>query len=69
MRADYPAVDHDHYLFHYDFAQKSGEMRMSTRKPTVTRIPLPNGQRENIIKYFTDPTLEYNRAFKINFNS
>ena len=69
MRADYPAVDHDHFLFHYDFVQKDGEPHMSTRKPTVTRMPLPTGRRENIIKYFTDPALDYNRAFKINFNS
>jgi len=69
IRSDYPAVDHDNFLFHYDFRRVNGEDVMSTRRPTVTRMPLPTGKKENVIKYFTDKDLHYSRAFKINFDN
>ena len=68
MRSDYEEVNHDHYLHHYDFKLRDGEMAMTIRKPTVTTMPLPAGKKENVIRYFTDPALEYNRAFKVNFS-
>jgi len=68
IRSDYPTVDHDHYLFHYDFKKTADGAAMSTRAPKVTRMPLPTGTKENVIKYFTDKALNYDRAFKINFN-
>ena len=68
MRSDYEEVNHDHYLHHYDFKLRDGEMAMTVRKPTVTKMPLPAGKKENVIRYFTDPALEYNRAFKVNFS-
>ena len=68
IRSDYPEVDHDNFLFHYDFYLENGTLCMTTRKPTVTEMQLPTGRKQNVIKYFTDKDLHYSRAFKINFD-
>ena len=61
MRSDYPRVDHDHFLHHYDFRYCGGNLEMSTRMPMAAKAPLPSGQKGDIIQYFTDPDLHYSR--------
>ena len=61
IRSDYPRVDHDHFLHHYDFHYCDGILEMSTRTPMAAKVPLPSGQKEDIIQYFTDPDLHYSR--------
>jgi succinate dehydrogenase / fumarate reductase flavoprotein subunit len=34
-------------------------MELETRKPIVTKIPLPTGKKENVIEYFLDKDLQY----------
>lgn len=61
IRSDYPEVDHDNYLFRIIARDDAGEMKLQTRKPIVTKIPLPTGKKENVIAYFLDKNLEYKR--------
>lgn len=68
IRSDYETVDHDRYLHHYQFKKSDDEMVMDTKKPTVIQGELPRGKKEDILDYFTDPNLHYNRSFKINFD-
>ena len=63
IRADYPAVDHEQYLHHYDFRCKGDSLSVSIRKPAVTKLSLPRGRAENILAYFTDPKLAYSRDY------
>jgi succinate dehydrogenase / fumarate reductase flavoprotein subunit len=51
IRSDYPQVDHDNYLVKIVAADKDSEMDLSIRKPRVTRMKLPTGQVENVMKY------------------
>jgi len=68
IRQDYPEVNHDQYLHHYQFKRRGEEMEMTTCKPTITKMQPPSGLSEDIISYFTDPQLNYDRSFKINFD-
>ena len=61
IRKDHPQVDHDHYLVKYCFRQGADGMEMFTRKPVVTKAPLPQGTCESVISYFLDPSLHYSR--------
>ena len=61
MRKDYPQVDHDHFLVKYVHAENEDGMHTYTRKPVVTTMPLPEGTRESVIKYFQDKSLAYKR--------
>ncbi|QGU94529.1 FAD-binding protein [Clostridium bovifaecis] len=61
IRSDYPELDHDNYLFRIIAKDKDGEMEFDTKKPVVTKAPLPKGKKENVIEYFLDKNLEYKR--------
>ena len=61
MRKDYPQVDHDHYMVKYVHFNDNGTMTTETRKPIVTKMALPEGQKESVIQYFLDPELHYKR--------
>jgi succinate dehydrogenase/fumarate reductase flavoprotein subunit len=61
IRKDYPEVDHDNYLIKYVFSRDGAEMKTATRKPVVTRLPLPAGKRPDVIQYFLDKSLHYKR--------
>lgn len=61
IRSDYPEVDHDNYLFRILSKDADGEMQLDTRKPIVTKLPLPKGKKENVIEYFLDKDLGYQR--------
>lgn len=68
IRLDYPEVDHDRYIHHYQFRKHGKLMEMTTCKPTITKMQPPSGKAKDIIAYFTDPNLNYDRSFKINFD-
>lgn len=59
IREDYPEVNHDKWLVRIIVSNEKGEMKLSTRKPKVTRLSLPTGKNENVIEYFFDENLEY----------
>jgi succinate dehydrogenase / fumarate reductase flavoprotein subunit len=51
IREDYPEVDNDKWLVKIIAADRADRMSMTTRSPTVTRMPLPTGRLENIMAY------------------
>ena len=53
MRADYPQVDHDHFLVKYLFRCQDGRLAMSAQKPRADRRHLPAGKSDSIITYLT----------------
>lgn len=61
IRKDYPAVDHDHYLMKYCFHREGSDMKMTARRPVVTKMPLPTGTCPGVIDYFLDRELHYSR--------
>lgn len=61
IRKDHPTVDHGRYLIKYCFDMSGGEMRMTSRKPVVTTMPLPEGTSPGVIDFFLDPALCYSR--------
>ena len=61
MRSDYPKVDHDNYLIKYVFHREKDAMVMSSRQPRTEGVKLPEGTRDSIMAYLTDPELDYRR--------
>lgn len=61
IRKDYPQVDHDNYLVKFVHHAGAQGMETTTRPPVHTKLALPTGQKENVISYFQDPTLDYHR--------
>lgn len=61
IRKDYPIVDHDNYLIKYVFHKDGDNMVMETRKPIVTKQELPEGKQNNVLEYFLDDSLNYQR--------
>jgi succinate dehydrogenase/fumarate reductase flavoprotein subunit len=61
LRKDYPKVNHDHFLIKYVHMKDGGQMKTETRKPFVTRMPLPAGRKDTVIDYFLDKDLHYKR--------
>ncbi|MCR1899744.1 FAD-binding protein [Irregularibacter muris] len=59
IRSDYPEINHDHYMYRIISKNNNGKMELETRKPIVTKIPLPTGKKENVIEYFLDKDLQY----------
>ncbi|HHV38886.1 MAG TPA: FAD-binding protein [Tepidimicrobium sp.] len=57
MRVDYPEVNNDEWLVKIEAQQEGDEIKISTRKPVVTRKPLPKGKFKSIPDYILD-TLE-----------
>lgn len=51
IRLDYPAVDNDNWVVRIIACEKNGNMELSTRKPIVTKMQLPKGKEDSIIKY------------------
>ena len=60
IRKDHPMVDHDNYMIKYILSKDGDSMKIEKRRPVVTAIPLPSGQKTDIIDYFLDPELNYN---------
>jgi succinate dehydrogenase / fumarate reductase flavoprotein subunit len=54
IRSDYPEVDHDNFLVKIEAGTDNGKMKITTRKPTVTKIELPTGKVEGIMQYLID---------------
>ena len=65
MRSDYEEVNHDEYLHHYQFCREGDKMRMFLTKPQVVDRALPHGRKKNVLYYFADPQLHYNRSFQV----
>ena len=61
IRSDYPEVNHDEYLVKFVSQLEGNEIKISSRKPIMTKIAAPKGKVENVIEYFTDPDLDYER--------
>jgi len=54
LRLDYPEVDNDHYLVRTIAENINGKDEITTRKPIVTRLPLPEGGKTEYVKYILD---------------
>lgn len=61
IRSDYPEVNHDEYLVKFISKLEDDEIKISSRKPVITKMTPPTGKVNNIIEYFTDPNLNYER--------
>lgn len=61
IRADYPNVDNDNFLYRSIITNSDNNMNFETQKPNVTKLKLPNGKKNNIIEYFLDKDLNYKR--------
>lgn len=48
MRTDYPEVNNDEWLVKIEAKKGKNGLEFTTRKPVVTRIPLPNGKFKSI---------------------
>lgn len=51
MRTDYPEVDNDEWLVKIEAQLEGTEIKLTTRKPIVTRMPLPKGKHKSIPDY------------------
>ncbi|MCP4754039.1 MAG: FAD-binding protein [Proteobacteria bacterium] len=51
IRSDYPIVDHDRYLARFVSKLVDGKIELSKRKPRTTRLELPTGKVDSIMKY------------------
>ena len=61
IRSDYPEVNHDEYLVKFISKLEDDDIKISSRKPVITKMTPPTGKVNNIIEYFTDPNLNYER--------
>ncbi len=62
LRSDYPQVDNDRWAVRILEEQGAERMIMSERKPNVTRIPIPNGNEENIPEFLIHQKLKFKNA-------
>jgi succinate dehydrogenase / fumarate reductase, flavoprotein subunit len=51
IRLDYPAVDNDNWLVRIIACDRKGKIKLSVRKPIVTKMQLPQGKEDSIVKY------------------
>jgi succinate dehydrogenase / fumarate reductase flavoprotein subunit len=62
IRDDYPQVDHDTWTVRQIFTPTSnGSATMRHEIPRVTKVPLPSGKDENVMRFFLRPDLDYKR--------
>jgi succinate dehydrogenase / fumarate reductase flavoprotein subunit len=54
IRSDYPEVDHDNFLVKIEAHDSNGKMKITTRKPTVTKLEPPVGKVQGIMQYLMD---------------
>lgn len=62
IRHDYPKVDHTHWARRILVCQGEKGMALSTRLPTVTKIPLPSGTDESIPMFIKNHGLNFKNA-------
>lgn len=51
MRTDYPYVNNDEWLVKIEVQLQGTEIKLTTRKPVVTKMPLPKGKHKSIPDY------------------
>lgn len=61
IRSDYPEVNHDEYLVKFISKLEDHKIKTSSRKPIMTKMMPPEGKAKNVIEYFTDSNLNYER--------
>lgn len=54
MRTDYPQVNNDEWLVKIEAQRAGEEIRLTTRKPVVTKLPLPNKSYASIPEHVLD---------------
>ncbi|MDP4152216.1 MAG: FAD-binding protein [Bacillota bacterium] len=62
LRSDYPQVDNDRFAVRILEEQGPDHMLMSERKPSVTRIPTPSGNEENVPEFMLRQKLKFKNA-------
>ncbi|NLZ51971.1 MAG: FAD-binding protein [Thermoanaerobacteraceae bacterium] len=59
IRSDYPEVNHDEWILRIIIENEDNKMKLTTRKPIVTKLPLYKGKDENVMAYFLNKNLGY----------
>lgn len=59
IRSDYPEVDHNKWTVRILVSQNNNSIKLSTRKPIVTKLSLPKGKDKSVMDYFLNKDLRY----------
>lgn len=51
MRTDYPEVNNEEWLVKIEAQMEGSQIELTTRKPIVTKMPLPEGKHKSILDY------------------